>query len=151
MGKYTGLSDAYLSVIKALKHSAIAASRKLNILWVEAQHLEGIYESKNAEGYAKAWETVRGADGVLVPGGFGNRGVEGKILAANYARTSKTPYLGVCLGMQVAVIEFARNVCGLKDATSSEFDDKAEHQVGFSSISSLLVMLTPDLYSIFLA
>ena len=129
VGKYTGLSDAYLSIIKALKHSAIAASRKLNILWVEAQHLEPGFERKDREGYTKAWETVRRANGVLVPGGFGNRGVEGKILAANYARTSKTPYLGVCLGMQCAVIEFARNMCGLKDANSSEFDDKAEHQV----------------------
>ena len=129
VGKYTGLSDAYLSVIKALKHSAIAAARKLKIKWVEAQQLEPSFESQNETGYSESWATVRGADGVLVPGGFGNRGVEGKILAANYARTSKTPYLGVCLGMQCAVIEFARNVCGLDKANSTEFDDKAEHQV----------------------
>ena len=141
VGKYTGLSDAYLSIIKALKHSAIAASRKLNILWVEAQHLEPGHESKDVEGYTKAWQTVRSADGVLVPGGFGNRGVEGKILAANFARTSKTPYLGVCLGMQCAVIEFARNMCGLTDANSTEFDDKAEHQVSLSFFLFVLFLL----------
>ena len=72
---------------------------------------------------------VKTADGILVPGGFGTRGVEGKILAANYARTSKTPYLGICLGMQVAVIEWARNMCEMKDANSAEFNKEAESQV----------------------
>jgi CTP synthase len=129
VGKYTGLSDAYLSVIKALKHSAIAAGRKLNISWVEATDLEVATSVADKELYDKSWATVRAAHGVHVPGGFGNRGVEGKILAANYARTSKTPYLGVCLGMQCAVIEYARNMCQLSDANSAEFDDNSKNPV----------------------
>ena len=129
VGKYTGLSDAYLSVIKALKHSAIAANRKLHIDWVPAEDLEKESQEKNKEKYDLAWASLRAADGVHVPGGFGTRGIEGKILAANYARTSKTPYLGVCLGMQVAVIEWSRNMCNLKDANSAEFDEKTDNQV----------------------
>ena len=77
--------------------------------------------------YEEAWKALRAADGVLVPGGFGDRGVEGKILAANYARTSKVPYLGVCLGMQLAVVEYARNVLGWDDANSSEFNASTTH------------------------
>ena len=129
VGKYTGLADAYLSVIKALKHSAIAAGRKLRIDWVEATNLQEETSKTNKTEYDQAWATMKAADGVLVPGGFGVRGVEGKILAANYARTSKTPYLGVCLGMQCAVIEWARNMCGLKDANSTEFDEHSANPV----------------------
>lgn len=122
VGKYTGLSDAYLSVIKALQHACLAASRKLEIEWVDASQLEAATQSAQPEVYAAAWAKLRSADGVLVPGGFGNRGVEGKILAAEYARTKRVPYLGICLGMQLAVVEFARNVLSMPDANSTEFD-----------------------------
>ena len=118
VGKYTDLSDAYLSVIKSLQHAALAVERKLNIDWIEASDLE---DSNNNE----AWDLLRHANGILVPGGFGDRGIEGKILAAQYARENNVPYLGICLGLQVATIEFCRNVLGIKDATSTEFDADA--------------------------
>ena len=118
VGKYTDLSDAYLSVIKSLQHAALAVERKLNIDWIEASDLE---DSHNNE----AWDLLRHANGILVPGGFGDRGIEGKILAAQYARENNVPYLGICLGLQVATIEFCRNVLGIKDATSTEFDADA--------------------------
>ena len=120
VGKYTDLSDAYLSVIKALQHAAMAADRKLTIDWLEAGELEhGVADDVHAD----AWKRLRAADGILVPGGFGHRGVEGKILAANYARTNGVPYFGICLGLQVAAIEFARNVLGMEGSTSTEFDE----------------------------
>ncbi|MDG1546955.1 MAG: CTP synthase (glutamine hydrolyzing) [Candidatus Poseidoniaceae archaeon] len=125
VGKYTGLSDAYLSVIKSLQHAAMAVDRKLVIDWVEASHLEEDWD--NAEESASAWNMLKGADGVLVPGGFGDRGIEGKILAANYSRTNNIPYLGICLGLQIATIEFCRNVLGLAGANSTEFDENVEH------------------------
>ena len=125
VGKYTGLSDAYLSVIKSLQHAAMAVDRKLVIDWVEASHLEDNWD--NAEESAGAWQMLKGADGVLVPGGFGDRGIEGKILAANYSRTNNIPYLGICLGLQIATIEFCRNVLGLAGANSTEFDENVEH------------------------
>jgi CTP synthase len=118
VGKYTDLSDAYLSVIKSLQHAALAVERKLNIVWIEASDLE---DANNAE----ARGLLRNANGVLVPGGFGDRGIEGKVLAAQYARENNVPYLGICLGLQVAAIEFCRNVLGIEDATSTEFDDDA--------------------------
>ncbi|XP_066361592.1 uncharacterized protein [Miscanthus floridulus] len=109
VGKYTGLSDSYLSVIKALLHASVALDRKLVVDWVPSCDLE----DSTAE---------EGADGVLVPGGFGDRGVQGKILAAKYAREKNIPYLGICLGMQIAVIEFARSIMKLHGANSTEFD-----------------------------
>tara|TARA_B100000965_G_scaffold6521_2_gene5096 strand:+ start:1618 stop:3264 length:1647 start_codon:yes stop_codon:yes gene_type:complete len=120
VGKYTGLSDSYLSVIKALQHSAFAVDRKLVIDWIESTDLD---PHNVTEKYDEAWELLRAADGILVPGGFGNRGVEGKIAAANYARVNNVPYLGVCLGLQIATIEFCRNVLGLENANSTEFDE----------------------------
>ena len=120
VGKYTGLSDSYLSVIKALQHSAFAVDRKLIIDWIESTDLD---PHNVTEKHDEAWELLRAADGILVPGGFGNRGVEGKIAAANYARVNKVPYLGVCLGLQIATIEFCRNVLGLENANSTEFDE----------------------------
>jgi len=119
VGKYTGLSDSYLSVIKALQHSAFAVDRKLVIDWIESTDLD---PHNVTEKHDEAWELLRAADGILVPGGFGNRGVEGKIAAANYARVNNVPYLGVCLGLQIATIEFCRNVLGLENANSTEFD-----------------------------
>ena len=121
VGKYTDLSDAYLSVIKSLQHAAMAVDRKLIIDWIEASHLESDW--KNEEEQASAWSMLKKAHGVLVPGGFGDRGVKGKIAAAHYARTTQTPYLGICLGLQVATIEFCRNVLGLEGANSTEFDE----------------------------
>lgn len=124
VGKYTDLSDAYLSVIKSLQHAAMAVDRKLVIDWIEASHLEEDWEKSEHE---TAWKTLREADGVLVPGGFGDRGIEGKILAAHYARTERVPYLGICLGLQIATIEFCRNVLGMTGANSTEFEDNPEH------------------------
>ena len=124
VGKYTDLSDAYLSVIKSLQHAAMAVDRKLVIDWIEASHLETSWDPTE---HKAAWVTLRNVDGILVPGGFGDRGIEGKILAAQYARTEGVPYLGICLGLQIATIEFCRNVLGLAGANSTEFEDNPEH------------------------
>ncbi|KAB1997909.1 hypothetical protein E1A91_D12G054300v1 [Gossypium mustelinum] len=122
VGKYTGLSDTYLSILKALLHASVACGKKLIVDWVPASDLEDMTEIENLDAYKAAWKLLKSADGVLVPGGFGDRGVQGKILAAKHARENRIPFLGICLGMQVAVIEFARSVLGLKDANSTEFD-----------------------------
>ena len=124
VGKYTDLSDAYLSVIKSLQHAAMAVDRKLEIDWIEASHLE---DGWTAEEHEAAWKMLNNADGVLVPGGFGDRGIEGKVLAAHHARTKDVPYLGICLGLQIATIEFCRNVLGMDGANSTEFEDNPEH------------------------
>ena len=113
VGKYTELHDAYLSVAEALKHAGYKYNTKVNINWVDSEKLEDNVKLK---------EVFKNSKGILVPGGFGTRGIEGKIKAINYARTNNIPFLGICLGMQLAVIEFARNVCGIEDATSTEFD-----------------------------
>jgi CTP synthase len=122
VGKYINLHDAYLSVIKSLEHSAMACHRKLNLVWVDAGNLEKATLESSPETYHKAWHELCTADGVLVPGGFGHRGTEGMVAAANWARTKPKPYLGICLGMQISVIEYARNVCGLKNAGSIELE-----------------------------
>jgi CTP synthase len=119
VGKYVELHDAYLSVVESLKHGGIANASEVNIKWVNSEHL-------NEENITECLQDV---DGILVPGGFGDRGVEGKILAAKYARENKVPYFGICLGMQMAVVEFARNVAGMEDAHSSEFDEQSKHPV----------------------
>ncbi len=119
VGKYVQLQDAYLSVSEALKHAGIHHATNVRLRWVDA-------EATSAE---DAERQLAGADGILVPGGFGNRGIEGKILAARVARETGIPYLGICLGMQVAVIEFARNACGLEGANSSEFDPETPYPV----------------------
>ncbi|MBQ7743182.1 MAG: CTP synthase [Lachnospiraceae bacterium] len=111
VGKYVALHDAYLSVVEALKAAGGAHRTKINIVWVDSETIKKSNVSK----------IFKGINGIIVPGGFGYRGVEGMILAAEYARVKKIPYLGICLGMQIAVIEFARNVLGLKDANSAEF------------------------------
>ena len=119
VGKYTQLPDAYLSVIEALHHSGVYYGRHVEITLVDGEAID----ASNVD------EELAGYDGILVPGGFGSRGVEGKICAAHLARTQGIPYLGICLGLQVAVSEFARNVCGMAGATSSEFDEDAEFPV----------------------
>jgi CTP synthase len=123
IGKYTGLQDSYLSVIKALRHAAIACKHKLDLQWVEATQLENNDQ--------EAWDKVKHAQGVIVPGGFGNRGFDGKVLAAKYCRESNKPYLGVCLGFQAIVVEYCRNVLNLRDANSTEFDETTENPVVF--------------------
>ncbi len=119
VGKYVELHDAYMSVREALKHAALAAGVELEIEWVHSVDLEK----------DKGWDILKKADAILVPGGFGSRGIEGKIMAAHYARENNIPYLGLCLGMQLMCIEFARNVLGLEDANSSEFDRTTRHPV----------------------
>ena len=119
VGKYVQLHDAYLSVAEALRHAGYACDAQVEIRWIDSETL-------TEESVA---ESLAGCDGIIVPGGFGDRGVEGMIVTARYAREHDIPYLGVCLGMQVAVIEFARHVCGLADASSGELDPDSPHKV----------------------
>jgi len=119
VGKYIQLHDAYISVVEALKHGGIASKATVNILWVDS---EQVTEENVSEMLAEA-------DGILVPGGFGDRGIEGKIQAIRYAREQKIPYLGLCLGMQLAIVEFARDVIGLSDAHSIELNPRTVHPV----------------------
>ncbi|XVF32859.1 hypothetical protein REPUB_Repub17cG0119000 [Reevesia pubescens] len=129
VGKYVGLTDSYLSVVKALLHACIACSFKPSIDWIAASDLEDDTAQSTPEAHAAAWKTLRNAECVLVPGGFGDRGVSGMILAAKYARENNVPYLGICLGMQISVIEYARFVLGLEKANSTEFDEKTPDPV----------------------
>ncbi|SFA42309.1 CTP synthase [Parageobacillus thermantarcticus] len=119
VGKYVELQDAYISVVEALRHAGYVFDTDIDIKWVNSEHV-------NKENVA---ELLGDADGILVPGGFGDRGIEGKIEAIRYAREQKVPFLGICLGMQLASIEFARNVVGLKEAHSAEFDPNTPHPI----------------------
>jgi CTP synthase len=119
VGKYIELQDAYKSIYESLTHAGAANDCGIDLVLVDAEDIE----VEGAEKY------LQGVAGILVPGGFGDRGVEGKIKAARYARESRTAFLGLCLGMQVATIEFARNVCGLENANSTEFDPETKHPV----------------------
>ena len=121
VGKYVALQDAYISITESLRHAAVANEAELDIHWVNAEEIEA-----DDTDMAKV---MAGVDGILVPGGFGNRGIEGKIKAIQYAREHKIPFFGICLGMQCAVIEFARHVCGVADANSSEFNPNSAHPV----------------------
>lgn len=121
VGKYVALQDAYISITESLRHAAVANETELDIHWVNAEEIE-------ADDIDMA-KVMAGVDGILVPGGFGNRGIEGKIKAIQYAREHKIPFFGICLGMQCAVIEFARHVCGMADANSSEFNPNSAHPV----------------------
>eukprot|EP00177_Eucheuma_denticulatum_P007952 GFKZ01014476.1.p1 GENE.GFKZ01014476.1~~GFKZ01014476.1.p1 ORF type:complete len:634 (-),score=88.55 GFKZ01014476.1:153-2054(-) len=152
VGKYTGLSDAYLSVIRALQHAGMAVGRKVDVVWVESSDLEiaghaacdttsspngtvvgetgarggvSVSPGEGTARYEAAWELLRSADGILVPGGFGDRGVEGKISAISYAREQRVPFLGICLGMQMAAVEAVRRVFQEDRANSVEFDSVA--------------------------
>lgn len=119
VGKYIQLHDAYLSVAEALKHGGIASHATVSIKWVDSEQLT----PENAA------EVFKDSDGILVPGGFGDRGIEGKITAIHYARTNKIPFLGICLGMQLSIVEYARNAAGLKTAHSIELDPNTNHPV----------------------
>jgi CTP synthase len=119
VGKYVELHDAYMSVQEALEHAGLKAGVKVKILWVHSAELEK----------GKGWDLIRQAHGILVPGGFGSRGIEGKIQAIRYARENKVPYLGLCLGMQLMVVEFARQLLGDDEANSTEFDRSTPHPV----------------------
>lgn len=121
VGKYVALQDAYISITESLRHAAVANEAELDIHWVNAEEIEA--DDTNMD------KVMAGVDGILVPGGFGNRGIEGKIKAIQYAREHKIPFFGICLGMQCAVIEFARHVCGMADANSSEFNPNSTHPV----------------------
>ncbi|KAJ3214097.1 CTP synthase ura7, partial [Clydaea vesicula] len=129
VGKYTGLQDSYISVVKSLEHASLSCNRKLKLNWVEAGDLELETQALDPLKYHDAWKKVCSANGILVPGGFGERGIEGKILAAKYARENKIPYLGICLGLQIAVIEYGRNVLNLEDANSEEWNKDAKNKV----------------------
>jgi len=119
VGKYVKLHDAYLSVVEALRHAGYVYGARVQIEWIDS-------ETINRENVS---EILGDCDGIVVPGGFGNRGIEGKIETAKFARENNIPFLGICLGMQIAVIDFARNVCGLKDANSGEFDELSRNKV----------------------
>ncbi|REJ09292.1 CTP synthase [Halobacillus trueperi] len=119
VGKYVELPDAYISVVEALKHAGYSYDSDVDVKWVNSEHL-------NAQNVA---DELQGVDGILVPGGFGDRGIEGKIDAIRYARENHVPFLGICLGMQLATVEFARNVLGLKGAHSAEIDPSTEHPI----------------------
>lgn len=119
VGKYVQLHDAYLSVAEALRHAGYAFKTNVEIEWIDSEQIN----EQTVE------EIIGGLDGVVVPGGFGNRGIEGKILTVQFCREKNIPYLGICLGMQVAVIDFARHVCGLSDANSGEFDELSRNKV----------------------
>lgn len=119
VGKYVSLHDAYISIVESLKHGGIENHSNININWVDSEEVTPETVDK----------LLKDSDGILVPGGFGDRGIEGKIIAANYARENKIPYFGICLGMQIAVIEYARNVLGYKDANSSEINPETTHPV----------------------
>lgn len=121
VGKYVALQDAYISITESLRHAAVANETELDIHWVNAEEIEADDTDMD--------KVMAGVDGILVPGGFGNRGIEGKIKAIQYAREHKIPFFGICLGMQCAVIEFARHVCGMADANSSEFNPNSAHPV----------------------
>ena len=142
VGKYVGLHDAYLSVAEALRHAGYHHGTHINIHWIDSEELENKMVQRGAEnrnaadagnredGTEDILERELGQlDGILIPGGFGSRGIEGMILAAEYARVHQVPYFGICLGMQIAVIEYARNVAGLPDANSGEFDEQCRHKV----------------------
>jgi len=120
-GKYTGTSDTYISIVKALEHSGIETKTKVNVKWIETTQIE--------QGKSKASEMMKDIDGIIIPGGFGVRGVEGKIMCINYARESGLPFLGICYGFQMAVIEYARSLCGIKNASTEEVKKDPQNNV----------------------
>nr|XP_019050728.1 CTP synthase [Kwoniella bestiolae CBS 10118]OCF29658.1 CTP synthase [Kwoniella bestiolae CBS 10118] len=129
VGKYTTLEDSYMSVVKALEHASMRCGRKLELQWVDSSDLEPHTQTSNPVKFHDAWSALCSAKGIIVPGGFGHRGTEGMISAVKWAREQHVPFLGICLGFQVAVIEWARNVCGLEGANSAELIPDTPHPV----------------------
>ncbi|KAK3946434.1 putative CTP synthase [Diplogelasinospora grovesii] len=129
VGKYTSLEDAYISVKKALEHSAMYCRKKLELIWVDSSHLEDETLAESPAEFHKAWHAVCTANAILVPGGFGHRGTSGMVKAINWARTKNVPFLGICLGMQLAVIEYAQNEAKVEDAGSEELQPQAKNHV----------------------
>ncbi|KAI2607866.1 putative CTP synthase [Hypoxylon sp. NC1633] len=129
VGKYTSLEDSYISVSKALEHAAMYCRKKLELVYVDASHLEDETSENSPAEFHKAWHAVCTADAILVPGGFGSRAIEGMVKAVTWARTKNVPFLGICLGMQLAVIEYARNVAAIEDAGSEELHPQAKDHV----------------------
>lgn len=129
VGKYTSLEDSYMSVVKALEHASMRCDRKLELHWVDSSDLEPAAEINTPVRYHTAWQHLCSAKGIIVPGGFGHRGTEGMISAVRWAREQKVPFLGICLGFQMAVVEWARNVCGLENANSAELAPETPHPV----------------------
>jgi CTP synthase len=130
VGKYITCQDAYCSTVKALEHSAMRIRRKLNIMWIDSEDLEPTTKGGAAQAkYHKAWHDISTASGIIVPGGFGHRGTEGMMRVTKWARENEIPFLGVCLGFQVAAIQFARDLCDMPEATSEEFDAQAKDRV----------------------
>ncbi|KAA1090194.1 CTP synthase ura7 [Puccinia graminis f. sp. tritici] len=127
VGKYVSLKDSYMSVIKSLEHASLRVGKKLNLQWVDSEHLEK--KGVETKEYHAAWVALCSAEGILIPGGFGVRGTEGMIAAAKWAREKRVPFLGICLGFQIAVLEWARNVCGLSGAQSTELDEGTSEPV----------------------
>lgn len=127
VGKYTKLEDSYASVSKSLLHASLAIGYKLNLKFIEACHLERQTKQETPHLYYEAWQSLTNSHGVIVPGGFGSRGMEGKIRACQWSRENKKPFLGICLGLQAAVIEFARNVLEMPDANTTEIDPDVAH------------------------
>lgn len=139
VGKYTKLEDSYTSVSKALQHASITVGYNLKLKYIEACNLERTTKAENPVLYHEAWQQLCSSDGVIIPGGFGSRGIEGKIRACNWCRVNEKPILGICLGLQSMVIEYARNVLNLPDANTTEVDpatknpmviDMPEHHPG---------------------
>lgn len=129
VGKYTKLEDSYASISKSLLHASLAVGYKLNLKFIEACHLERQTKQETPHLYYEAWQCLTNSNGVIVPGGFGSRGLEGKIRACQWSRENKKPFLGICLGLQAAVIEFARNVLNLQDANTTEVWPDVEHAI----------------------
>lgn len=129
VGKYTGFADSYISVVKALHHAAVEADLQLEIVWIESTDLEPSNGKTSDEMHNEAVVKLQSVDGVVCPGGFGDRGISGIEEAARFCRTTKVPFFGICLGMQIGCIEFCRNVLGLSDANSEEFDPNSQHKV----------------------
>lgn len=127
VGKYVSLKDAYMSVAKSLEHAAMHCRKQVSIIWVDASNLEDETLNTDPVQFHKAWHEVCTANAILVPGAFGERGTEGMIKAITWARTKKVPFLGVCMGMQMAVVEYARNICGIKDANSEELNPQGQN------------------------
>lgn len=131
VGKYTELEDAYASVTKSLQHASTEIGYKLNLKYIEAENLEQKTLQDNPVSYHEAWQQLCKSDGVIVPGGFGKRGIDGMIDACKWCRVNNKPLLGICLGLQVAVLEYARNVLGIKDANSTEFESNIDDKSKF--------------------